>query len=166
MLGACRPAGGIFCGGNAESYMRLKTSMAKNRRVGRPSPDSVRNRKERGKVSLFARVRKVGVKIPGLEQSTAWNGPCLKANKKIAACMATHKSAEPGTLVVVVGEDVRDELIEADPAVYYLKDHYAPWPTVLVRLELIDDVTLRDLLTMAVRYRSAETTRSVRMRRR
>ena len=49
--------------------------------------------------------------------------------------MATHKSAEPGTLVVVVGEDVRDELIEGDPAVYYVKDHYVPWPTVLVRLE-------------------------------
>ena len=104
----------------------------------------------------FARVSKVGVKIPGLEQGHAWNGPCLKANKKIAACMATHKSAEPGTLVVVVGEDVRDELIEADPAVYYLKDHYVPWPTVLVRLELIDDVTLRDLLIMAVRYRAAD----------
>ena len=146
--------------------MRLKTSMAKNRPVGKPSPGSVRKEKGKGTASLFARVRKVGVKIPGLEQSTAWNGPCLKANNKIAACMATHKSAEPGTLVVVVGEDVRDELIEGDPAVYYLKDHYAPWPTVLVRLELIDDVTLRDLLMMAVRSRSADTTRSVRMRRR
>ena len=112
----------------------------------------------------FARVLKVGLNIPGLEEGKAWNGPCLKANKKIAACMATHKSAEPGTLVVVVGEDVRDELIEGDPAVYYLKDHYEPWPTVLVRLELIDDVALRDLLMMAVRYRSADTTRRLRTR--
>jgi hypothetical protein len=112
----------------------------------------------------FARVLKVCLKIPGLEEGKAWNGPCLKANKKIAACMATHKSAEPGTLVVVVGEDVRDELIEGDPAVYYLKDHYEPWPTVLVRLELIDDVALRDLLMMAVRYRSADTTRRPRTR--
>ena len=83
----------------------------------------------------FARVRKVGLTVAGLEEGKAWNGPCLKANKKIAACMATHKSAEPGTLVVVVGEDVRDELIEGDPEVYYVKDHYVPWPTVLVRLE-------------------------------
>jgi hypothetical protein len=104
----------------------------------------------------FARVRKVGLKIPGLEDAKAWNGPCLKASNKIAACMATHKSAEPGTLVVVVGEDVRDELIEGDPDVYYIKDHYVPWPTVLVRLELIDDVVLRDLLMMAARYRSAD----------
>ena len=55
------------------------------------------------KVSGFDRVRIVGLKIAGLEAGRAWDGPCLKANKKIAACMATHKSAEPGSLVVVVG---------------------------------------------------------------
>lgn len=114
----------------------------------------------------FARVRKVGLKIPGLEEGKAWNGPCLKASKKIAACMATHKSAEPGTLVVVVGQDVRDELIEGDPEVYYVKDHYVPWPTVLVRLELIDDVVLRDLLMMAARYRRDDTATPARTRRR
>jgi hypothetical protein len=114
----------------------------------------------------FERVRKVGLKVPGLEEGKAWNGPCLKASKKIAACMATHRSAEPGTLVVVVGEDVRDELIEGDPDVYYLKDHYVPWPTVLVRLELIDDVVLRDLLMMAARYRRADAAKSARTRRR
>ena len=114
----------------------------------------------------FARVRKVGLKVPGLEEAKAWNGPCLKANDKIAACMATHKSAEPGTLVVVVGEDVRDELIEADPDVYYLKDHYVPWPTVLVRLTLIDDDALRDLLMVAVRYRRSSTTTTTRTGRR
>jgi hypothetical protein len=114
----------------------------------------------------FARVRTVGLRIPGLEEGKAWNGPCLKASRKIAACMATHKSAEPGTLVVVVGEDLRDELIEGDPDVYYIKDHYVPWPTVLVRLELIDDVVLRDLLMMAARYRSADTAKPARTRRR
>jgi hypothetical protein len=113
----------------------------------------------------FARVRRVGLTVPGLEEGKAWNGPCLKANSKIAACMATHKSAEPGTLVVVVGEDVRDELIEGDPEVYYLRDHYTPWPTVLVRLALIDDGVLRDLLMMAARYRSADPGRRARSRR-
>jgi hypothetical protein len=113
----------------------------------------------------FARVRKVGLKIPGLEEGKAWNGPCLKASNKIAACMATHKSAEPGTLAVVVGDDVRDELIDGDPDVYYVKEHYVPWPTVLVRLALIDDVVLRDLLMMAARYRRDETARPARARR-
>jgi hypothetical protein len=113
----------------------------------------------------FARGRKVGLKIPGLEEGKAWNGPCLKAGNKIAACMATHKSAEPGTLAVVVGEDIRDELIEGDPDVYYVKEHYVPWPTVLVRLALIDDVVLRDLLMMAARYRRDETAKPISTRR-
>ena len=103
----------------------------------------------------FSRVRKVGLQIPGIEEGKAWNGPCLKASKRIAACMATHESAEPGTLVIVVDDEVRDELIEGDPSVYYVKDHYRRWPTVLVRLALIDDGVLRDLLMMAARYRSA-----------
>jgi hypothetical protein len=68
--------------------------------------------------------------------------------------MATHKSAEPGSLVVVVGDDERDELIEGDPAAYYITDYYVPWPTVLVRLSHIDDLALRDLLLMAARFRS------------
>lgn len=104
----------------------------------------------------FARVRKVGLQVAGFEEGSGWNGPCLKASQKIAACMATHKSAEPGTLVVVVSEAVRDELIEGDPDVYYIKDYYLRWPTVLVRLALIDDGVLRDLLMMAGRYRSAD----------
>jgi hypothetical protein len=79
--------------------------------------------------------------------------------------MATNKSAEPGTLVVVVGEDVRDELIEENPEVYYIKDHYIPWPTVLVRLSQIDDVVLRDLLLMAVHYRAADTPKPRKSRR-
>ena len=114
----------------------------------------------------FDRVRKMGLKIPGLEEGKAWDGPCLKAHNKIAACMATNKSAEPGTLVVVVGEDVRDELLEGDPDVYYLTEHYIPWPTVLVRLSRIDDVVLRDLLLMAVRYRAADSRTPRRPRKR
>jgi hypothetical protein len=117
------------------------------------------------KTSTFNRVRRIGLKIPGLEEGKAWDGPCLKANKKIAACMATNKSAEPGTLVVVVGEDVRDELIEENPDVYYIKDHYIPWPTVLVRLSKIDDVVLRDLLLMAVQYRAVDTPQPRKARR-
>jgi hypothetical protein len=104
----------------------------------------------------FARVREVGLQVAGFEEGRSWNGPCLKASRKIAACMATHESAEPGTLVVVVSEGVRDDLIEGDPDVYYIKDYYLPWPTVLVRLALIDDGVLRDLLMMAARYRSAD----------
>jgi hypothetical protein len=40
------------------------------------------------------------------------------------ACGPTHRSAEPGSLVVRVGFDDRAELLAAAPDVYYVTDHY------------------------------------------
>jgi hypothetical protein len=114
------------------------------------------------KRSDFERVRQAALRIPGLEESRAWNGPCLKADKKIAAIMAVHKSVEPGSLAVVVGEDARDELIAEAPDIYYVTDHYVPWPVVLVRLAKVDEETLRGLLIMAARYRTAGARRGER----
>ena len=79
------------------------------------------------------------------------------------ACMAIHKSAEPRTLAVRVGFDQRDELIEAEPAIYYLKNHYVNYPVVLVRLDRIHPDALRDLLTAGWRFVSS-TKKRVRRR--
>jgi hypothetical protein len=68
------------------------------------------------------------------------------------ACIASHKSAEPNTLVVLVGFDLRAELIAADPETYYLKDHYLNHPSVLVRLSRVQPDALRDLLLKAWRF--------------
>jgi hypothetical protein len=65
------------------------------------------------------------------------------------ACIASHRSAEPGMLVVQVGFAARDELIATDPATYFLKDHYLNYPVVLVRLRRVHRDALRDLLRMA-----------------
>ena len=111
----------------------------------------------------FERVRRAGLRIPELEESRAWNGPCLKADRKIAAIMAVHKSAEPGSLAAVVGEDARDELIAEAPDIYYVTDHFLPWPVVLVRLAKVDEETLRGLLLMAARYRMAGARRGERV---
>ena len=68
------------------------------------------------------------------------------------ACIAINRSAEPGSLMVRVDSDERDELLAADPDVYYLTDHYAPYNAVLVRLSRIDPGVLRDLLGMAHKF--------------
>ena len=94
----------------------------------------------------FAAVRKLGLALPDVEQSTMYGAPALKVRGHMFACMASHKSAEPNTLVVLVGFDQRDELIAAEPETYYLKDHYVNYPSVLVRLSRIKPNALRDLL--------------------
>ena len=46
----------------------------------------------------------------------------------------------------------RDELIAAEPDVYYLKDHYVDYACVLVRLKRVHPDALRDLLRMAWQF--------------
>jgi hypothetical protein len=64
----------------------------------------------------------------------------------------SNVSAEPGSLVVRVSRDDRAELLAADPAVYYVTEHYLDFDGVLVRLNRITPEVLRDLLSMSYRY--------------
>jgi len=99
----------------------------------------------------FDDVRAIGRDLPGVEESTMYGAPALKVRGKLLACMASHKSAEPGSLVVLVGFEERDALIADDPRTYYIKPHYLDYPSVLVRLAIIDREALRDLLRGAWR---------------
>jgi hypothetical protein len=103
----------------------------------------------------FATVRRLGLALPDVEPSTMYGAPALRVRGHMFACMASHKSAEPNTLVVLVGFDERNALIAADPETYYLKDHYLNHPSVLVRLSCIRPGTLRDLLLKAWRFTSS-----------
>jgi len=67
------------------------------------------------------------------------------------ASLATHPSAEPGTLVVRADLDQRDALLEEAPDTYYLTDYYRRYPLVLARLQRLDRDALRDLLSMSRR---------------
>ncbi len=105
----------------------------------------------------FDLVREVALAMPGVEESTTYGAPSLKVRGKILACLALHRSAEPGTLAVRIGLDQRAMLMAAEPAVYYVTDHYVNHPAVLVRLPCIDRSSLRDLLDMAWSFVSSKT---------
>ena len=70
----------------------------------------------------------------------------LKVHGKMFVCIASHKSAEPNSLVVMMAFAYRDALVEDDPAMYYLKKHCLNHPCVLVRLTRIRLDGLRDLV--------------------
>ena len=59
----------------------------------------------------------------------------------------------------------RDEMIAADPATYYLTDHYAGGDAVLVRLSRIRPDALRDLLRAAWQHVDKKTARRAAARR-
>ena len=117
--------------------------------LARPMPKST------AQVS-FTTVREFGLKLPGTEEGTAYGSRALMVNRQWFACMAIHKSAEPNTLVVQIPLDQRDELLAAAAETYYVTDHYADYPMVLVRLSRIHRDALQDLLRMAHRYVAAK----------
>ena len=100
----------------------------------------------------FDTVRKIGLALPGVEESTAYGSPALKVHGKLLACVPSHRSAEPGSLVIRVDFDDRAELLAADPDVYYVTDHYVGYSAVLVRLSRVNSDVLRDLLGMAYKF--------------
>jgi hypothetical protein len=100
----------------------------------------------------FETVRKIGLVLPGVEESTAYGSPALKVHGKLLACLPSHRSAEPGSLAVRVDFDDRAELLAADPDVYYVTDHYLGYSAVLVRLSRVNREVLRDLLGMAYKF--------------
>jgi hypothetical protein len=100
----------------------------------------------------FDTVRSIALALPGVEASTARGLLALKAHGKLLACVATHRSAEPDSLVVKVDFDDRTELLATDPHVYYVTKHYVGYPPVLVRLSRVNPVVLRDLLGMAYKF--------------
>ena len=109
--------------------------------------------------TTFDAVRTIGRDLPDVEEGTMYGAPALKVRGKLLACMASHKSAEPGSLVVRIGFDQREALIADDPRTYYVKPHYEGYPAVLVRLALIDRDALRDLLRSAWRTVTATAPR-------
>ena len=113
----------------------------------------------RRKKDAFATVRALGLALPGVEEGTMYGTPALMVGGRLFACIASHKSAEPDTLVVVIDFASRDELIAADPDTYYLTYHYVEYPSVLVRLDRIRRDALKDLLLMAHRHAASKRKR-------
>jgi len=97
----------------------------------------------------FDDVRKIGLKLPAAEESRYFRMPALKVDGEVFVVCTSHPSAEPNSVSVPVGFKRRAELIARDPAVFYLKPHYEPYPVVLVRLDCIGRDALRRLLHSA-----------------
>ena len=73
--------------------------------------------------------------LPGAERSTAYGAPCWR----IAGRFLTRLRAEDDSLALDVGTiDRRDMLIEMDPAVFHLTDHYRAYAYVLIRISEVD----------------------------
>jgi hypothetical protein len=114
----------------------------------------------------FERVRAVGLALPDVDAAVRYDGsPVLKMGGCFMAGVATHRSAEPDTLVVRMDFEERDCLIADAPDTYYITDYYRNNPVVLVRLSRVDRDALHDLLSVSWRLTSVKAGRRGRRRR-
>lgn len=108
-------------------------------------------------MDAFQKVRALGLALPDVEAATKYDGsPVLKARGSFMAGMAVHPSAERDTLVVRIGLEEREWLLEEAPDTYYVTGHYRKYPVVLVRLARVDADALRDLLSVSWRLAVAK----------
>jgi hypothetical protein len=98
----------------------------------------------------WATVCQVALALPGVEESTSYRTPAMKLRGKLIA-----RLKEDGeTIVVPMPIAERDVRIAADSDVFFVTDHYAAFPYVLVRLGKLTRTDLRELLQDAWRMRS------------
>ena len=97
-------------------------------------------------------MKAIGLSFRGVAAGIKYDGsPVLKAGGCFMAGLATHPSAEPGSLVVRMDLEQRDWLLDEAPDTYYVTDYYRPYPIVLVRLARVNHDALRDLLAVSHR---------------
>ena len=100
----------------------------------------------------YADVCQIALEIPDVHESTSYGTPALKVRKVLLA-----RLKEDGeTLVLKTTFADRQRLLAAAPEVFYLTDHYVSHPWILVRLPLIEETLLRELLTEAWRLCTSE----------
>lgn len=106
----------------------------------------------------FDIVERVGLTLPGVEISQRYDGvPVLTLEGVFLAGLASHESAERGTLVIRADPDERELFIQDAPDTYYLTDFYRRHPVVLVRLDRITPEIVRELLVSSRRLTLPKT---------
>src|SRR5271168_741338 len=95
----------------------------------------------------FEHVRRAAHAFPGIEDSTSYGTPALKVRGKLLARL--HQSGE----CLVLRADLLDReiLLQSDPRVFFITDHYRDYPWILVRFASVDPDALRDLIERAWR---------------
>jgi hypothetical protein len=95
----------------------------------------------------FDTVRRLGMDLPGVEEGTSYGTPALKVKGKLFTRL--HDNGE--WLVVRIDLDERAMRLKSDPDVFLITDHYIAYPWILVRLSVVRENELRELLEDAWR---------------
>jgi hypothetical protein len=110
----------------------------------------------------FAAVRKIALSLENVEEGMSYGTPGFRVGR--ALFLRFHQDGE--SLVVRTDFEQRAELLAADPAAYYITDHYLNYEWILVRVARAHADALRDLIRWAHKSAAAEKHRAPRRKKR
>jgi hypothetical protein len=120
------------------------------RKSARTSASKTRKKSAPRRGSTLDDVREIVLSMPDVIETTAYAMPAFKAGKRrFAGRPVARPDVEPNSLGVHMSFEERDRRMAARPDVYYLTDHFRPYPAVLVRLSNVNRTELRELLAAA-----------------
>ena len=97
------------------------------------------------KLTLSA-IRRIARSLPGVEEGTSYGTPAWRHRGKMLARL--HQDG--ASILLKIGNETRDHLLQADPETFFVIDHYRGYPMVLARLDRISTTDLRKLLQRAL----------------
>ena len=95
-------------------------------------------------------VREIAWLLPGAEEGTSYGTPAFKVKGKLFVRL--HQDGD--AIVVRIEPAERTMRMQADPNAFFITDHYAPHPWMLVRLSAVRKDDLGDILEGSWRLRA------------
>jgi hypothetical protein len=98
--------------------------------------------------------RKIALSFDGTSEGPYFGKPAIFVAEKFLT--RVHHKEE--AMVLAIGSmEMRDVMLEAEPKLFYITEHYRNFPYLLARLSKLDKTTLKDLLAARVLRIEAKT---------
>jgi hypothetical protein len=90
-----------------------------------------------------AEARKIALSIAGTSEGPYFGRPAIFLGEDYL-CRVHDKEA--AVVLRSGGMEMREVMLEAEPKLFYITDHYKSFPVILARLSALDKKTLKELL--------------------
>ena len=91
-----------------------------------------------------AEARKIMLSVKGTSEGLYFAKPAIFYAESFVARVHDKEDAVAFRVGTI---EMRDVMLEAEPKLFYITDHYKPWPMLLARLAVLDRATLEELMT-------------------
>ncbi len=106
-----------------------------------------------------AEARKIALSVEGASEGPYFGKPAIFVAEKFLT-RVHHK--EEAVVLAIGSMDMRDVMLEAEPRLFYITDHYRNFPYLLARLSKLDKATLMELLSARLLQIEAKTKKKAR----